>query len=118
MTEIFKEIKEYILDEKNSLVKKYNILYYEKKIKTKMIKDIIETKQNKNKIEEKEEEEKKRENEEIVNVEEKNEIKEDIKEDIKEEIYEKDLIYEEEEIQRKIVEYNRNTNRRESTRCQ
>ena len=107
MTEIFKEIKEYILDEKNSLVKKYNILYYEKKIKTKMIKDIIETKQNKNKIEEKEEEEKKRENEEFVNVEEKNEIKEDIKEDIKEEIYEKDLIYEEEEIQRKIVEYNR-----------
>ena len=99
MTEIFKEIKEYILDEKNSLVKKYNILYYEKKIKTKMIKDIIETKQNKNKIEEKEDE-KKRENEEIVNMEEKNEIKDEIKEEIKEED-------KEEEIQRKIVEYNR-----------
>ena len=100
MTEIFKEIKEYILDEKNSLVKKYNILYYEKKIKNKMIKDIIETKQNKNKIEEKEDE-KKREKEEIVNMEEKNEIKDEIKEDIKEE---EDK---EEEIQRKIVEYNR-----------
>ena len=99
MTEIFKEIKEYILDEKNSLVKKYNILYYEKKIKTKMIKDIIETKQNKNKIIEKEDE-KKRENEEIVNMEEKNEIKDEIKEEIKEED-------KEEEIQRKIVEYNR-----------
>ena len=33
MTAIFKEIKEYILDEKNSLVKKYNSLFYEKKMK-------------------------------------------------------------------------------------
>ena len=35
MTGIFKEIKEYIIDTKNSLVKKYNTLFYEKKIKIK-----------------------------------------------------------------------------------
>ena len=99
MTEIFKEIKEYILDEKNSFVKKYNILYYEKKIKNKMIKDIIETKQNKNKKEEKEGEEN-REIEDIVITEEKNEIKKEIKEEEEEQD-------KEEEIQRKIVEYNR-----------
>ncbi len=45
MAPIFKEIKEYILDEKNSLVKKYNSLFYDKKIKVKMIKDTIEINQ-------------------------------------------------------------------------
>ena len=92
MAAIFKEIKEYILDEKNSLVKKYNSLFYDKKIKVKMIKDTIELKQNKseNKIE------LKQEIKETVVVEEKEEIKE-IEEKEEEDI----------EIQRKIVEYNR-----------
>ena len=91
MISIFKDIKKYISDEKNSLVKKYNNLFYEKKIKVKMIKNIIELKQQ-NKVEEKEKQiEIKKEKEDNVVI-----IKEE-KEEIKEEI----------EIQRKIVEYNR-----------
>ena len=92
MISIFKDIKKYISDEKNSLVKKYNNLFYEKKIKVKMIKNIIELKQQ-NKIEEKEKQiEIKKEKEKEDNV-----IIKEEKEEIKEEI----------EIQRKIVEYNR-----------
>ena len=92
MASIFKEIKEYILDEKNSLVKKYNSLFYDKKIKAKMIKDTIEIKQNKfeKKVDAKEE------------IKEEEVIEE--KKEIKEEVEEKE---EEIEIQRKIVEYNR-----------
>ena len=92
MASIFKEIKEYILDEKNSLVKKYNSLFYDKKIKVKMIKDTIEIKQNKfeKKVDAKEE------------IKEEEVIEE--KKEIKEEVEEKE---EEIEIQRKIVEYNR-----------
>ena len=90
---IFKEIKEYILDEKNSLVKKYNSLFYEKKIKDKMIKDIIEKKQTQS--------EKK-----LVL---KNEINETISSEEKKEINESEEKQEEVEIeiQRKIAEYNR-----------
>ena len=92
MISIFKDIKKYIFDEKNSLVKKYNNIFYEKKIKVKMIKNIIELKQQ-NKIEEKEKQiEIKKEKEKEDNV-----IIKEEKEEIKEEI----------EIQRKIVEYNR-----------
>ena len=92
MISIFKDIKKYISDEKNSLVKKYNNLFYEKKIKVKMIKNIIELKQQ-NKIEKKEKQiEIKKEKEKEDNV-----IIKEEKEEIKEEI----------EIQRKIVEYNR-----------
>ena len=92
MISIFKDIKKYISDEKNSLVKKYNNLFYEKKIKVKMIKNIIELKQQ-NKVEEKEKQiEIKKEIEKEDNV-----IIKEEKEEIKEEI----------EIQRKIVEYNR-----------
>ena len=84
MTSILKEIKEYILNEKNPLVKKYNSLYYDKKIKTRMIKDVIDLKQNKEKkIELKKEK--------SIIIKENQEIKEE-----KEEI-----------IQRKMVEYNR-----------
>ena len=81
MNSIFREIKEYIINDKNPLVQKYNILYYEKKIKTKLIKDIVEIKQNKKdkKIKLKKEKEKEIKNE----------------------------LYKEEEIQRKLVEYNR-----------
>ena len=94
MISIFKDIKKYISDEKNSLVKKYNNIFYEKKIKVKMIKNIIELKQQ-NKIEEKEKQieiKKEKEKEKEDNV-----IVKEEKEEIKEEI----------EIQRKIVEYNR-----------
>ena len=45
MISTFKDIKKYISDEKNSLVKKYNNLFYEKKIKVKMIKNMSELKQ-------------------------------------------------------------------------
>ena len=95
MTGIFKEIKEYIIDTKNSLVKKYNTLFYEKKIKDKIIKDIIEKKQNQN--EKKSPELKNNVNEEISSSEGKkegNEIEEN-----QEEV--------EVEIQKKIAEYNR-----------
>ena len=95
MTSIFREIKEYILDKKNSLVKKYNSLFYEKKIKAKMLKDIIEIKQNYSE----EKEELKKEISDIVNIEEKTNIN-----DVEEKEKEKE---EDEEIQRKIVEYNR-----------
>jgi len=95
MTSIFREIKEYILDKKNSLVKKYNSLFYEKKIKAKMLKDIIEIKQNKSE----EKEELKKEISDTVNIEEKANIN-----DVEEKEKEKE---EDEEIQRKIVEYNR-----------
>ena len=88
MSTIFKEIKEYIYNDKNSLVQKYNSLFYDKKIKVKIVKDIIEVKQinNENKIE--------------------NELEKKEEDDvrIKEKIEENQ---EEEEIQRKIVEYNR-----------
>ena len=95
MTSIFREIKEYILNKKNSLVKKYNSLFYEKKIKAKMLKDIIEIKQNKSE----EKEELKKEISDTVNIEEKANIN-----DVEEKEKEKE---EDEEIQRKIVEYNR-----------
>ena len=93
MTAIFKEIKEYILDEKNSLVKKYNSLFYEKKIKDKMIKDIIEKKQT--------------QSEKKLDL--KNEINETISSEEKKEINESEEKQEEVEIeiQRKIAEYNR-----------
>ena len=93
MTAIFKEIKEYILDEKNSLVKKYNSLFYEKKIKYKMIKDIIEKKQT--------------QSEKKLDL--KNEINETISSEEKKEINESEEKQEEVEIeiQRKIAEYNR-----------
>ena len=81
MNSIFREIKEYIINDKNPLVQKYNILYYEKKIKTKMIKDIVEIKQNKK--------------------EKKMKLKKEKEKEIKNELYK------EEEIQRKLVEYNR-----------
>ena len=45
MISTFKDIKKYISDEKNSLVKKYNNIFYEKKIKVKMIKNMSELKQ-------------------------------------------------------------------------
>ena len=95
MVSIFREMKAHILDEKKSLVQKYNSLFYDKKIKVKMIKDIIEIKQNKKekKVELKKEEK------EIITNEEKAQIKE---------IEEKqEEIVGEIEIQRKIVEYNR-----------
>ena len=46
---ILNEIKNYITEESKSLVKKYNNLFYEKKIKDKVINNIIDIKQNKNK---------------------------------------------------------------------
>ena len=95
MTGIFKEIKEYIIDTKNSLVKKYNTLFYEKKIKDKIIKDIIEKKQNQN--EKKSPELKNNVNEEISSSEGKKEGNE--MEENQEEV--------EVEIQKKIAEYNR-----------
>ena len=47
MNKILNEIKNYITDENNSLVKKYNNLFYDKKIKPNIIKNILENKQNK-----------------------------------------------------------------------
>ena len=86
MISILKEIKEYIINGKNPLVKKYNILYYDKKIKARMLKDALEKNQDKT-----EKKIKLKEGKSIINKEEV-EIKEELKD---------------EEIQRKIVEYNR-----------
>ena len=83
MTSILKEIKEYITNVENPLVKKYNCLYYDKKIKARMIKDVIDLKQNKK------EKKMKLKKEKSIIIKENKEIKE------------------EKEIQRKIVEYNR-----------
>ena len=47
MNAILNEIKNYITDENNSLIKKYNNLFYEKKIKPFIVKNILEKKKNK-----------------------------------------------------------------------
>ena len=86
MTSILKEIKEYITNEENPLVKKYNSLYYDKKIKSRMIKDVIDLKQIKK------EKKIKLKKEKSMILKEKEEKKEEKKEEI---------------IQRKMVEYNR-----------
>ena len=86
MTSILKEIKEYITNEENPLVKKYNSLYYDKKIKSRMIKDVIDLKQIKK------EKKIKLKKEKSMILKEKEEKKEEEKEEI---------------IQRKMVEYNR-----------
>ena len=49
MNAILNEIKMYITDENNSLVKKYNSLFFDKKIKPHIIKDILDNKRNINK---------------------------------------------------------------------
>ena len=46
MNAILNEIKMYITDENNSLVKKYNSLFFDKKIKPHIIKDILDNKRN------------------------------------------------------------------------
>ena len=107
MNSILNDIKIYITDENNSLVKKYNTLFYEKKIKPNLIKNIIEVKQN------------------ISNTKinyknnkssyfESNQINKNINENINIKIIEKEKEIkelndndEEEEIHRAIVEYNR-----------
>ena len=109
MNEILNEIKNYITDENNSLVKKYNNLFYDKKIKPNIIKNILENKQNK-KL--------KKENKTILNIEKNyynsseinnidigiisitNEKQNDI-------MVESNNENEDEEIQKTIVEYNR-----------
>ena len=47
MNGILNEIKNYITDENNSFVKKYNNLFYDKKIKPHIIKNILDKKKNK-----------------------------------------------------------------------
>ena len=102
MNAILNEIKNHITEENTSLVKKYNNLFYEKKLKPNLIKNILENKQNKNKIIkediniEKIETKKEEQDTEIINIKYEKEEKGEIKID-----------EEEEEIQRPIVEYNR-----------
>ena len=47
MNDILNEIKNYITDENNNLAKKYNNLFYEKKIKPNLIKNFLENKNSK-----------------------------------------------------------------------
>ena len=105
MNAILSEIKSHITEENTSLVKKYNNLFYEKKIKPNMIKNILENKQNMNNKIIKEDinieniETKKENivlNSEIIKINTEKEVKEETKQN-----------EEEEEIERPIVEYNR-----------
>ena len=105
MNAILSEIKSHITEENTSLVKKYNNLFYEKKIKPNMIKNILENKQNMNNKIIKEDinieniETKKENivlNSEIIKINTEKEVKEGTKQN-----------EEEEEIERPIVEYNR-----------
>jgi len=96
MNAIFNEIKIYITDENNSLVKKYNSLFYEKKIKPHIIKDILDDKRNINQTN--------IENNEIINDEFNN------NENEMNQTLEKNKNEEDEEINKRIVEYDRKGN--------
>ena len=108
MNAIFNEIKMYITDENNSLVKKYNSLFYDKKIKPHVIKDILDNKRNINKTN--------LENNEIVNNENEdngNANNEKEKENELNQVlgYNKNAEkYKDEEISKRIVEYDRKGN--------
>lgn len=111
MNGILNDIKTYITEQNNSLVKKYNNLFYNKKIKPNLIKNILENKQNQstkktynkkslNSYNNNQTNINYQSNEKIdmniVTIEKEKEIKNETNQD-----------EEEEEIQRTIVEYNR-----------
>ena len=114
MNGILNDIKLYITDENNSLVKKYNALFYEKKIKPNLIKNILEIKQNKynRKISMYNNKSSyindyhtnKTDNEKIILniIEKERQMEKEVQE-----VKEKNNNYEDEEIHRAIVEYNR-----------
>ena len=110
MNAILSEIKMYITDENNSLVKKYNSLFYEKKIKPHIIKDILDNKRNIGKTNLENNEINKNENDD-ENVNEESGNGDNIKGNELNQILENNKNEEEdEEIYKRIVEYDRKGN--------